>query len=1020
MRILFLHISDMHLKGEKGFNEFQLKKLVDASLSCGKIDYAIIIISGDLAQSGKKQEYDAVQLCINKILSDYKTKYHNKLNIKVYFVPGNHDNNYPSKEKILSSKKLQNIRKKNTYENYINDQISMQEDFMKFAQSYECFIDSKIYSQRIIDFNNFKIEINMINTGIFSSLEEDKGLHYIPQSCINDYIKPSGADFIITIMHHAPDWYTDEIKNRFEEAIYKKSSIVFLGHEHKTSDKKISFGHIDCAIIQAGGELCEHDNWTRSAFFTGVLDTCTRSYTQTEFKWNDKQSQYENCSEQTETLPWKPSIERQIKILPEFEQKLLTDNKHPNLSTNLQNYYVFPRIQEEDTSRNLHNEYIDEESFIREILKKKKVIIYGMPNIGKTTLLKRLFLKLRDNYILLFCSTENIHGKNTKRMIKDSYEEVYGANASDFNRFEQTPKEKRIVFIDDIDQIRKESRELLLEELEKSFEYIFMTPNEIINLDLLERTKAILNDNNSPYYFRILPFYADKRKELIEKIVKMKIEDNPSAIKATQILDDAISSMLKAINFDTDFIVSYVECFCNNIGEIYSNDSSIFSKVFEANITNALRPYQTNTLSVDKLFVLLSKIAYYIHFNKAYPISLNEIINVIKTYQEEYGGNISYQNVLEAICSAKILTKNIDTQKTTDTTYRFSSRNLLAYFVAREINNQYNNTHDESDLKKIISCACFGINSDILLFISYIDNIQILRLLLNMATTLSKDWEEFNFKNMPKYLEAMHYIDITSPTTREKEKIIQNQVESEKKNYNEIQTIDIYDYSEEQVDRLSNEIINACSYLAIIAKCLPGFEHNMPKKDKKSFIEIIYKLPNQIFNIWSNQAEPFIKEIIEFFQKEGQNYILNQKNSTTADEILSALQKASLGFLLDLYRMAARYATKENTHSYLSEYPYKEEITHSLEHLWILERTRATERFVNEATELKKQELPPFANLGLKHTVYHALVMLSDFNHPQTNKLLTFFLINEKKELLFNKGQNSKLKIKEKNKKNEH
>ena len=266
----------------------------------------------------------------------------------------------------------------------------------------------------------------------------------------------------------------------------------------------------------------------------------------------------------------------------------------------------------------------------------------------------------------------------------------------------------------------------------------------------------------------------------------------------------------------------------------------------------------------------------------------------------------------------------------------------------------------------------------------------------------------------------MHYIDITSPTTREKEKIIQNQVESEKKNYNEIQTIDIYDYSEEQVDRLSNEIINACSYLAIIAKCLPGFEHNMPKKDKKSFVEIIYKLPNQIFNIWSNQAEPFIKEIIEFFQKEGQNYILNQKNSTTADEILSALQKASLGFLLDLYRMAARYATKENTHSYLSEYPYKEEITHSLEHLWILERTRATERFVNEAMELKKQELPPFANLGLKHIVYHALVMLSDFKHPQTNKLLTFFLINEKKELLFNKGQNSKLKIKEKNKKNEH
>jgi len=329
MKILFLHLSDMHISDRKGFNSFQIDKIADAMNTRGPVDRVIILVSGDLAKSGKAFQYYTVKRCIGRLISTYKTKYAHNAFIDVLCVPGNHDMDYNGN--CINSAELQSIRKSGAYESRIQGQVEMQKAFFEYAKFNQSFLNDKLYSREILNYNNFIIEVNMLNSGVFSILDEDKGLHYIPQYCINELNTPSGANFVITIMHHAPDWYTDSIKNQLEAAIYEKSSIVFFGHEHQIGNKQISHEDLPAAVIQAGGTLCMNDNWMNSSFYIGILDSCDYKYTYSKFSWKSVQKQYEEAELRSKTLPPKPSTEKRICVCSEYEKELRKDLKHERL-----------------------------------------------------------------------------------------------------------------------------------------------------------------------------------------------------------------------------------------------------------------------------------------------------------------------------------------------------------------------------------------------------------------------------------------------------------------------------------------------------------------------------------------------------------------------------------------------------------------------------------------------------------------------------------------------------------------
>jgi len=1006
MQILFLHISDLHIKNEDGCNVFQIKKIADSVNQFSSVEAIIIIVTGDIAYSGEPNQYTAASYCVGNLISAIRRRRGPKFPIKVVCVPGNHDIYHDGHE--LSISDLQEIRKKNIYEAHLQTELNKQQYFFEFATISKCFTEDRAFCRKIISINGFKLEINLINSGIFSTPKgEDKGLHYIPLQCINLINTPSGADFALSLMHHSPDWYNDSQKNLLESAIYKKSSLVFYGHEHYVIKKEIKLEGNIPAIIHAGGCLCVNDNWSMSTYHIGILDTDTFMYNHAKYIWNEQQRQYEAKETSRSYLVRKPSIEKQLEVQPAYALFLHADKKH-NISEKFLDYYVFPRIQAEEQNGEIEKEFTECDDFVLELLLKKKIIVTGGDDAGKTTFLKYIFIELSREYKLIFCDIDDIRGKKVDRIIRNCFNEIYGENESDYQRFLQAPKEKRILVIDDIDKVNPKHFDNFISQLADTFEYFIFSSGQTLDFNLLDRIKTLLKAKNSIYRYRLSPFYSDKRRELVEKIVSLKIYNHENLDKTVDLLVESIKSQRRFLSLDPYFIIKYVEYYCNNIGEASSNDGSVFSKIFEASLINAVSKYQTPKLSVDKIFVLLSRVAHYIHFNQAYPISAKEIFSVIDIYCRDYGTKIDSVHIINIMVDSKILAQDETTEG-----YKFTNKNYLAFFVARQVNKEYNSTGNSEDLKKILTCACFGINSDILLFISYItDNTRILHLMLEMMEKFTKGWGEFSFGDaLPEHLKGERSHIVSLPPEDALKKKNAEEVMTEKAMHNELQTIELYDYSEEEADRFVNQIMRACSLLIVMAKCLPAFEHNMEKNEKDAFVDAIYTLPNKIFQQWAMEADKQIDDIIKFFKEQSQDYYLHQ-TCPTDDDIIRELQWVSMSFLLDLYNASAFYATKDNSIEYLNTFNYKSRDTYALEHLMILEKQASPVKFAETAVGLIDKKKGHIFSTLLSRIVSHALVYMKKIDYRSGDQLKTkFFPTKEiQKKLMANKMKNQRKK----------
>ena len=209
--------------------------------------------------------------------------------------------------------------------------------------------------------------------------------------------------------------------------------------------------------------------------------------------------------------------------------------------------------------------------------------------------------------------------------------------------------------------------------------------------------------------------------------------------------------------------------------------------------------------------------------------------------------------------------------------------------MAREVNFLYNTTGVEDDLNYLLQNACFGINADILMFISYItDNPRILGFLLSTTQALTSDWQELNFNtNLPKFLELKSAPALPPPPEDGKQEAEKKEVSDEKQADKQLTTVDIYDYNEDDASKTMNQIIRALSLLMIISKCLPSFEHNMNAQMRKAFVNEIYQLPNKIYNVWAKETERDYEQIIEELKKEGPVEYEGTKKARTTQQTSS-------------------------------------------------------------------------------------------------------------------------------------
>ena len=997
MKILFLHLSDLHLSSSSDINRTALDEIA-ASLSprsIGQVNKIIVLVTGDIGYSGKISDYSAFCSFKRLLVATLKEKVLPDVYVDFFVVPGNHDINYsfisaPDDRHHYESW----IEQRHKSVDFSNEMLA-RNNYFNFAEQLNTFGQKeRVFCRKVIDVDGFTIEVNLLNTTFFSLLHEnDQGLHYLPPEVITKMSTPTGAKMAITLMHHSHQWFHDSCKRDAEKVLLEKNTMIFCGHEHFSATQEITYNGVAPARIFCGGKLCDSGNWIDSEFFACVYDTSKERFAQYQFRWDNKENYYRRSKVDEGYLSHKHSTNFPKKHEEKNIMTLLEDTCI-HLSEKLSDYYVFPGLQREATDQEDEiKEILSIEQFFQKIEEEKRLEISGGDSSGKSSLLKMLFQHYLPRKYVLLCKIEDISSGNRHRIIRSLFEYTYGLDEAEYARFERAPKDDKMILIDDIHLIKTQHISSFLDGIEEEFGYVIYTTNNLLKLDIQERIKLTIAEDSYVFY-KILPLYSAKRKELVEKIILLKYplyserERDEQVEKICHVLD----LQRRYIPLTPEIILQFIEHYSNYQMESTQSDGSVFGKVFESTITNALSPHTFGTLTVDKAMLILGKIGFYAHSQQKYPISDKDIITVIDNYCKEYGAKIDAIAFISSVLKAGILTRYGETG-----TYKFCNNNYLSYFIATEICAN----RDIRSVQYCLEYCCFGINSTILMFITYLTNeTSLIDEILQAATTVSSEWKEYSFG-----LPELKHLEIQTPARKfsapskydiEKERLADEEKDRSEIDNSQVDIVTIYDYKEEEIGKLENQLIRAISLLLLIARCLPNFEHRLKKSQKDAVVKTLYELPNRIFYAWATETERQKDSLVQMMlQMETNEFTRKIK---TEDDAKRFLQWNSISLLLELYYGTVNNAYRENTFEYLVDLDPAvvslESETHALEKLIVLQQSKRIENFYSEGKKLLKSVNSPASKLAL-YSIVHRLLTKGILSQQQAKRIESTFLIEK-------------------------
>ncbi|MBD5099691.1 MAG: hypothetical protein HDT29_00060 [Clostridiales bacterium] len=211
MKNLFLILSDIHMRENQIINKIYVDNIYNVLTTLGEIDNACIIVAGDLANTGSRNEYKKVGNLFGLISNQIKKKLGREVIIPYYIVPGNHDIDFKGESRDrVNVKELHN---NGTIDNEIESELNKFEAFYELADKNRCFVQDKLFNFRCFCTNGINTQINLLNSELFSTYrdkngDDDKGVHYFPESSISKIKKKNWANYTITVMHRSPEWFS--------------------------------------------------------------------------------------------------------------------------------------------------------------------------------------------------------------------------------------------------------------------------------------------------------------------------------------------------------------------------------------------------------------------------------------------------------------------------------------------------------------------------------------------------------------------------------------------------------------------------------------------------------------------------------------------------------------------------------------------------------------------------------------------------------------------------------------------
>jgi hypothetical protein len=759
VRLTLLHLSDIHLRGGTNPISSRVKALAAAVFSqAPNPDAILILVSGDIAFSGKHEEYEQAKALFSEL--DRIIREQSK-DIELAFasVPGNHDCYLP--EQAINLRKAlvvgigPSIETTDPDPEILNQLLSAQVAYFEFQSqitSRAVSAEQRLCSGELLVIKGVRIQTNLYNTALLSQRAESQSLR-VPVAVFDLKIHPF-EDIVLSIavLHHTVLWFESENGIRFRRHIEENADIVLSGHQHfDHTFEKTNLEGAARALYLEGSALQDMANPAVSGFNLVDIDLNGRKQKIVHFDWkNDHYSA-------TIRSDWSPLIENRafrhdFRASEEFNRFLddpgagYSHNRKRQLT--LRDLFVYPDLTVRKSLNKPEAVDVPAEQFHDLLRTADHVIFEGAGQSGRTALAKITFSDLLN---MLGCVPIFVDGRDLRSISEDALKNRISSAVREqyapelVERFLHLERRRRVLIIDDWHRasLSSQGRADLLKIANSLFGKVFLFSDPMFDIqEFVTRAKdqtAILQFQHAT----IQQFGYKTRGRLIEKWLTLGREHSFDVEELTREIDEIENIVTTLMGKNTlpkfPFIVlSVLQAYQEK--KTTSAEAGSYGYVYEVLITTALASTARSPSDIDKKYTFLSHLAYRMFKSEVDGLTYAEIVKVSEEYFHAYGLPVAPDPILNDLIGARVLAMQ-------GGSYRFYYSYYFEYFVARYYKDALQNRTDQSRAlgEELIEMADYVIwerYSKILMFFLYFTkNTTLIDRLMEKANEAFNEYE---------------------------------------------------------------------------------------------------------------------------------------------------------------------------------------------------------------------------------------------------------------------------------------
>ena len=875
MKVGIIHFSDIHVKSSSDFIVQNKKAVAQACkatiVNCTKV---LVIVTGDLAFSGKSDEYNVVYDFLKYIEDEIRSSTY--VNTYEYIlVPGNHDCDFNELDSVTRRVRdsIKGLDEESDMD-VISCCLKPQNAFWNFYNKLQGVGDAcpqVSYSKTSLLTSSQSIHFNCYNSSLLSEKDEASGTLIIPENFfIPIYTNKKKEDIVISLFHHNTSWLSPNTNNnnkkKFEQHIIQTSNIVMCGHEHSADKKLISDLSSNSEISYLEGAALQ--NGKESAFSVYIYDTESNSIHVIDLQYSD--DYYTTISEKDIFIKRKNTG---IVLNENFENslnKIEIPIKHPiKQDLLLSDLFVWQDLETINDSKDHSIQYIDSLDVLT-TSSHNIIFIEGESQSGKSSLLKMTYQMLLNKgvYPILVNGKDAIH-PNISNLLKQCYKQQYQNDKYKYDKYLQLDKENKVVLIDDLNKstLNYDGKSLLFDNLSKIFKQIIVVST--IQNDV--KSYLLRNSNNLDIKrYRLSSLGYEKRNKLIEKWVRLGKDvytcDEFAIEHEIKLTFDQVTNLLgeRLVPSFPIFILSLLQSL-NQAFKQFDVSQTSYAFCYKSLIIATLWRTGVPSERIDGVINFLKEFAYSLYCADKESFTNIDFRKFYTDYSQKFHTIYSSDKFMEIFCSSNIfkVEQNIT----------FSYRYIFYYLIASKISI----LEDRALLDSIVNNLCTNIHEErsanILIFMihntgskQFVDNLLYTSMLpFENSPMATLAIEDSLFKNLSDLVNEIKSEVLIENTNSKEERIkalkasdnIERQVES--KNSNSTSEID---------DPVIRDLNNTIRIIRILGQIVKNQSETFEKSLLIEIIEEAYKVGFRTIGFFTQMINDNKEDFVQFILEE--------------------------------------------------------------------------------------------------------------------------------------------------------